>query len=92
MRILWNNVTTVQQACCHVFAIARVTFNHLLMRLKAVHSDLVDTVGLVRSLGSTDYWRVCHKGEMDTRVRHEIRLEFVQINVEMARIAKGGRD
>lgn len=92
MRILWNNITTVQQASCHVLAIARVTFDHLLISLEAIHGNFVDTVRLVRSFCRADNRRIRHEREMDTRVRNEIRLEFVQINVEITWIAKRGRD
>lgn len=52
--LLRDNVTTVEQASSHVLAVARVTFDHLVVRLKAGHGDLVDRVGLVGGLVGGD--------------------------------------
>ena len=37
MNIVWNNVTAVEQASGHVFAIAGITFDHLVVGLEAGH-------------------------------------------------------
>src|SRR5256885_11727579 len=39
--ILWNNITTVEQASRHVFPISGVTLHHLIMWLEARHRDLL---------------------------------------------------
>ena len=49
-----DNVTTVEQAGSHVFAVTRIALNHLVVRLEASHGDLIDRVGLVGSLLSGD--------------------------------------
>jgi hypothetical protein len=33
--IVWNNITTVEQASSHVFSIARIALDHLVVRLEA---------------------------------------------------------
>ena len=38
--ILRHNITTVQQAACHVLAVAGITRNHLVGWLKASSSDV----------------------------------------------------
>lgn len=48
---LGNDITTVQQAGSHVFSVAGVALNHLVVGLEAGHGDLLDRVGLVGSLG-----------------------------------------
>ena len=35
--IIWNHITTVEQARSHVLPIARITFHHLVVWLKARH-------------------------------------------------------
>lgn len=45
--ILWHDISTVQQASGHVLAVARITFDHLVVRLEAGHRDLHHRVGLM---------------------------------------------
>ena len=33
--IVWNDITTVEQASSHVFSIARIALDHLVVRLEA---------------------------------------------------------
>ena len=84
MDILWNNVTTIEQARCHVFAVTRVTLDHLVVGLEAGHGDFLDRVSFMGSLGGGDHWCVCDKREMDAWVWHQICLEFGKVNVEGA--------
>ena len=35
--IVRDHITTVQQASCHIFAVARITFDHLVVGLEAGH-------------------------------------------------------
>lgn len=37
VRIVWNNVTSVEQAGSHVFPVARITLDHLVVRFEARH-------------------------------------------------------
>ena len=37
VNILWNDIATVEQASCHVFAVARIAFDHLVVGLEARH-------------------------------------------------------
>jgi len=94
--ILWNNVTTVEQAGCHVFAVAWVTFDHLVIWLEAGHCDLLDGVGLVSRLGGRNNWGVGDEREVDTWVWHQVGLELVQVDVEGSveteRSGDGGND
>jgi hypothetical protein len=80
--LLGDNVTTVQQAGSHVFAVTGVALDHLVVGLEAGHGDLVDRVGLVEGLGSGDDGSICNQGEVDTGVWHEVGLELVQVDVE----------
>jgi hypothetical protein len=79
---LGDNVTTVQQAGSHVFAVTGVALDHLVVGLEAGHGDLVDGVGLVEGLGSRDDRSICNQGEVDTGVWHKVGLELVQVDVE----------
>ncbi len=35
--IIRDHITTVQQASCHIFAVSRITFDHLVVGLEAGH-------------------------------------------------------
>jgi hypothetical protein len=80
--ILGDNIATVQQASSHIFAVAGIAFNHLVVGLKTGHGDLLDRVYFVRGLSSRDNWRVSHKGEVNARIWHKVGLELVEIDVE----------
>jgi hypothetical protein len=92
MDIIWNDITTVQQASSHVLSVARVTLHHLVVRLETRHGDLLHRVGLVGCLGSRDNWGISNEREMDTGVWDQVGLEFVQINVEGTIETEGGSD
>ncbi len=90
MDVLGNDVSTIEQTCGHVLAVARITLHHLVIRLEARHRDLLDGVGLVSGLDSRDYRRVGDEREMNSRIRHQIGLELVQVDVQRAIEAEGG--
>lgn len=80
--ILGDDITTVQQAGSHIFAISGVTLDHLVIGLEARHGHLLDGVGLVSSLGGGDDGRVGDQREVDTGVWHQVGLELVQVDVQ----------
>ena len=41
---------------------------------------------------SRDYWGICSQGEVDTRVGHQVGLEFSQINIQSTIKTEGGSD
>jgi hypothetical protein len=41
VRLLGDDISTVQQANCHVLAVTRIALDHLVVRLKAGHRHLV---------------------------------------------------
>lgn len=94
--IVGNDVATVQQAGGHVLAVAGVTLHHLVVGLEAGHGHLLDRVGLMRSLGGGDNWRIGNQGEVNAGVRDQVGLELVQVHVERAikteRGGNGGND
>jgi len=92
MDVLGDNITTVQQASSHVLSVTWVTLHHLAVWLEARHGDLLDGVGLVGSLSRGDNWSVCDEREVDTWVWDQVRLEFVEINVERTIETEGGGD
>ncbi|KAI7091893.1 Tubulin alpha [Hortaea werneckii] len=75
--VLGHDITTVEQASGHVLAVARVTLDHLVVGLEAGHGDLLDAVRL---------------REVNTRVRDQVGLELVQVDVEGAVKAERGGD
>ena len=80
--IIGHDVTTVQQAGSHVFAVARIAFDHLVVGLEAGVGDLLHRVGLVLSLCSRHNWSICNQREVDPRVWDQVGLELVEIDVE----------
>lgn len=92
VRVLWHDIAAVEQAGGHVLAVAGVTLDHLVVGLKARHGDFLHRVGLVRSLGRRDDGGISNQREVDTRVRDEVGLELVQVDVEGAVEAQGSGD
>ena len=90
--VLWNDITTVQQAGGHVLSVAWVALNHLVVWLEAGHGDLLDRVGLVGSLSRGDNWSVGNEWEVNTWVWNQVGLELVEIDVEGTIEAEGGGD
>jgi hypothetical protein len=90
--IVGDNISTVQEAGSHVFAVAGVALHHLVVGLEAGHRDLLDRVGLVGSLSGRDNWSVGNEREVDTWVGNQVGLELVEINIEGTVETKGSGD
>ena len=90
--VIGNDITTVQEAGRHVFTITRIAFDHLVVGLETCHGDLLDGVGLMRCLGGRNNRSIGNKREMNAGVRHEVGLEFVQVDIERAIETKGSGD
>ena len=90
MGLLGNYITTVQEARSHVFSIARVTLDHLVVGLEAGHGDFLHAVGFVLRLAGGGDGRVGHEWEVDAGVGDQVGLEFVEIDVKGAVKAEGG--
>lgn len=90
--VVGNNITTVQQACGHVLAVTGVALDHLVVGLKARHRHLLDGVGLMSSLGGRDDWRISNQREVNSGVRDQVGLEFVQVHIERAIKTQRGSD
>lgn len=82
MGVVGNDVTTVQQTGSHILAVTGVTLDHLVVGLEARHCHLLDGVGFVGSLSSGDDGGVGDQREMDSGVRDQVGLEFVQVDVQ----------
>ena len=90
--ILRHNVTTVQHAAGHVFAVTRVALHHLVGWLEAGVGDLGNGQLLVVGLLGGDDRGVGGQGEVDTWVGHQVGLELGQIDVEGTIEAQRRRD
>jgi len=90
--IVGNDVAAIQQASSHVLAVTWVALDHLVVRLEAGHGHLLHGVGLVGGLGGRDDRSIGDQREVDTRVRNQVGLELVQIDVERAVEAERGSD
>lgn len=92
MDILWHHISSVKQARRHVFAVTRIALYHLVVWLKARHGYLLDRVRLMRCFRSGHNWSVSNQREVNPRIRHEIGLKFIKIDVEGAIEPKRSRD
>ena len=92
MHFLWYNISTIEQAGCHVLSIARIALHHLVGRLETRHRYLLDRVCFVTRLGRGNNRGVCNKREVDTWIRHKVGLELIEIDVERAIKSEGGSD
>jgi len=88
INVIWHNISTVQQARGHVFAVTGITLHHLVVRLEACRRNLLDRIRLVGCLGGGYNRSVGDKREVDTRVRYKVGLEFIEIDIERAIEAK----
>ena len=84
VNILGHNITSVEEAASHVFAMAWITFDHLIGRLKAGICYLSDRKLLMISFLRGDNWCIGHKREVDPGIWHQVGLKLVQVNIESA--------
>ena len=84
MYLLWNNISTVEQAGSHIFPVTRIALDHLVCGLEARHCYLLHRVGFVARLGRCNNRGIGDKREMDARVWDEVGLELIKIDVERA--------
>lgn len=90
VHVVWNDITAVQQASSHVLTVARIALDHLLVWLKAGHSNFIDRVGLVGRLGSGHDRGIRNEREVNTRIGDEVSLKLVEIDVQRAVEAERG--
>merc|ERR1712168_321964 len=80
--ILGHNVATEQQTAGHVLAMTRIAFHHLVGRFEASVGDLRHRELLVVGLLCRDNRGIGGQREMDTRVGHQVGLEFSKIYIQ----------
>ena len=90
--ILWNDITTVQEAAGHVFTVSWVTFDHLVGWLETSVGDFRDGKLFVVSLFCRDDWCVGGEREVNTWVWDQVSLELGKIDVEGTIESEGGGD
>ena len=90
--ILRDDITTVQHAASHVFAMTRIALDHLVGRFEASIGDFTNGQLLVVSLLSRNDGGVSDQWEMDTRIWDQVGLEFGQIDVQGTIEAERCRD
>lgn len=87
-----NDVTAVKKSDSHVLSVAGIADNHLVVGLKALEGEVANLEALVRAAVGRDHGGVGDKRVVDTRVRHQVGLELVQINVKGTVEAERGGD
>mmetsp|Transcript_76002 Transcript_76002/g.214208 ORF Transcript_76002/g.214208 Transcript_76002/m.214208 type:complete len:272 (-) Transcript_76002:712-1527(-) len=82
--ILGHDITAVHHAARHVLAVARIALHEHAGGLEDAHGDLGHRQLLMVGLLSRDDRCVRGQHEVDARIRHEVRLEFGDVDVEGA--------
>ena len=80
--IFWNNIATVKETTCHIFAMSGVTFDHLVGWFETGSGDFGDAQLLMEGSISRDDWSVGGKRKVDSWIRNQVSLEFIQIDIE----------
>lgn len=82
VHVLRNDIASVQHAARHVLAAAAVTLHHLVVVVEQLRRQVVDGDLLVERFCGRNERSEGSEREVDPRVRHEVRLELVHVNVE----------
>ena len=90
--VLWNNITTVQEAAGHVFTVTWVTFDHLVGWLETCVGDFRDGELFVIGFLGRDDWCVGGQREVNTRVWNQVSLELSKIDIEGTIESEGSGD
>jgi hypothetical protein len=90
--ILWDDITSVHEAACHVLSVSWIALGHHSGWLEGGVGDLGDGELLVISFLGRDDWGVGRKHEMDSWVWHQVSLEFGDIDVKGTIESKGGSE
>lgn len=80
--VLGDNIASVQHAAGHVFAMTGIALHHLVSRLETGVRDFGHRKLLMIRLLGRNYGSVCDQREVDTRIWHQVGLEFCQIDVQ----------
>jgi hypothetical protein len=75
-----------------LFTVARVTFHHLVCRLKTSICNFSYTKLFMICLLSRDNWSISHKWEMNPWVWYQIGLEFSEIHIQSSIKTEGSSD
>jgi len=92
INILGHNITPVEEAASHVFAMAWITFDHLIGRLKAGICYLSDRKLLMISFLRGDDRCIGHKREVDPGIWHQVGLKLGKIHIESTIESKRSSD
>lgn len=87
-----NDIAAVEKSNSHVLSVARVADNHLVVGLETLESEIANLEALVRAAVRRNDRGVRDKRVVNTGVRHQVGLEFVQINVKGTIETKGRGD
>jgi len=90
--VFGDDISSVQEATRHVFAVARVAFHHLVGGFEASVGDLSDGELFMVGLFGGDDRSVGGQREVDSGVRDQIGLELGQIHVQGAVEPQGSGD
>ena len=90
--VLWNDISSVQEANSHVLSVAWIALHHLVGWLEATVGDVIDRESLMVSLVSRDQWSVRSQWEMNSWIWDQVGLELIEINIESSIETEGSGD
>merc|ERR1712168_1064344 len=90
--ILGDYVTAIEEATCHVFAMTRVAFHHLIGWFEAGVGDIGNGEGFVVSFLRGNDGGISGQRKVNPRIRHQVSLELSKIDIEGAVESQRRRD
>jgi hypothetical protein len=90
--ILGDDVTTVHHAASHILAMARIAFDQHVSGFEDGVGEFSNGELLVVGLLGGDDRSIDAEREVNTRIRHQVGLEFSKINVQSTIEAEGDSD
>lgn len=80
--IFRNYITAIQEAYGHVFSIAGITLDHLVVRFKAVLGKFLNCQPLMPGLAVSHQGSIGGQGEVDSWVGNQVGLKLCHVHIE----------
>ena len=90
--VFGDHIAAIEEAAGYVLALVRIAFDHVVIGTETSGREFADGNLVVGRLFGRNERRVGGHREVDARIRHQIRLELVQIDVERSVEPQRSRD
>jgi len=88
--VFGDDISSVHKAASHIFSVSWIAFCHHGCRLEGWVGDFSNWELFVVCLFSWDDWGIWGKHEMDSRIWHQVGLEFSDIYIQCTIESEGG--